>query len=210
MADAAGSTATPTSRVGHQGLFFERFYVEPGATVVDPALTPNAAGLYYNRNRWYSPELGRFVQRDPNETATPILTALASNGESLSVLFGALPAAHPRAVVCCAAGVVSGGLLRRTLADDLLQQGFQRRRARQSPRLPRSPRRLNFTAPCTEVSWCGPTLQDSLAWADRPIIVSPAARRGRKCATARQFRRDTCRSTRGDTCRSTRPDRLSP
>ena len=36
MADAAGSTATPTSRVGHQGLFFERFYVEPGATVLDP------------------------------------------------------------------------------------------------------------------------------------------------------------------------------
>ncbi|MCG8404563.1 MAG: RHS repeat-associated core domain-containing protein [Phycisphaerales bacterium] len=49
-------------------------------------LAPGAAGLYYNRNRMYSPSMGRFIQRDPNETAMPALTALASNGDAMFIL----------------------------------------------------------------------------------------------------------------------------
>ncbi|MCG3136725.1 MAG: hypothetical protein HJJLKODD_00561 [Phycisphaerae bacterium] len=59
------------NRVLHQGLFWD-----------------SAVGLYYNRNRWYDPELGRFIQKDPNETALPIITALASNAQSLFVMLG--------------------------------------------------------------------------------------------------------------------------
>ena len=70
----------PAMGVGHQGLFFIRFDGEPD----DPPLAVGARGLYYNRNRWYSPELGRFITRDVNETALPIITALAFNGETLA------------------------------------------------------------------------------------------------------------------------------
>ncbi len=54
-------TAAATNRLGHQGLFF---YAFDGS-----GLTPNSKGLYYNRNRWYSPKLGRFTTPDPNGTA---------------------------------------------------------------------------------------------------------------------------------------------
>ncbi len=54
----------------------------------DPPLAVGARGLYYNRNRWYSPDLGRFIQRDVNESALPIITALAFNGETLDALLG--------------------------------------------------------------------------------------------------------------------------
>ncbi len=49
-------------------------------------------GLYHNRNRWYSPDLGRFISRDPNESALPIVVALTRNGESWSILLGAFDA----------------------------------------------------------------------------------------------------------------------
>ena len=70
------------NRVGHQGLFFERF----DGSYTEPSIAANIAGLYYNRNRFYSPTLGRFITRDPNETGMPILTALAMNGETASVM----------------------------------------------------------------------------------------------------------------------------
>ncbi len=38
-------------------------------------------GAYYNRARHYSPELGRFVQRDPNETAVLLFKALTFGAE---------------------------------------------------------------------------------------------------------------------------------
>jgi len=59
----------PINRVGHQGLFYEHLDGGDG-------LQPNSVGLYYNRNRWYSPALGRFISRDPNETALPIIRAV--------------------------------------------------------------------------------------------------------------------------------------
>ena len=72
----------PPHAIGHQGLFFVRLDGDPA----DPPLEVGAKGLYYNRNRWYSPGLGRFMQRDVNETALPILTAYAFNGAALDSL----------------------------------------------------------------------------------------------------------------------------
>ena len=85
------------NRTGHQGLFNDRLGSALESTtgpiiLATPVLTPEAVGLYYNRNRYYSPHLGRFTQRDPNETALPILIALASNGEAMdSLLSGISP-----------------------------------------------------------------------------------------------------------------------
>jgi RHS repeat-associated protein len=63
----------PFNRIGHQGLFYEPLDGGPG-------LAPGSIGLYYNRNRWYSPALGRFISRDPNETAMPIINAVSMAG----------------------------------------------------------------------------------------------------------------------------------
>ncbi len=93
--NAAGQPTTTwahaVNRVGHQGLFFDR--LDAGET--DPVLAPGASGLYYNRNRFYSPSLGRFLQRDPNETGLAILTAMASNGETVDILIGGFNADGP-------------------------------------------------------------------------------------------------------------------
>jgi len=56
-------------------------------------VTVNSIGLYYNRNRWYSPALGRFTSCDPNETALPVVTALLMNGEAWSILADGFSAA---------------------------------------------------------------------------------------------------------------------
>ncbi len=74
--------AHAVNRVGHQGLFFERF----DGNYDQPCIAPNIAGLYYNRNRFYSPTLGRFITRDPNETGMPIQIALSINGDSLRIV----------------------------------------------------------------------------------------------------------------------------
>ncbi len=81
------------NRAGHQGLFFERFdgsYDDYTLFRVaqGTAFITGAKGLYYNRNRYYSPTLGRFTTRDPNETALPIITAMAMNAQSLSIISG--------------------------------------------------------------------------------------------------------------------------
>ncbi|MBN1491739.1 MAG: hypothetical protein JXA69_17635 [Phycisphaerae bacterium] len=83
--DSLGSA--PVNTAGHQGLFYERFGGQ--------GLAVGATGFYYNRNRFYSPALGRFLQRDPNETAMPLLTAMVTNGQTLMSLFGAFdPESH--------------------------------------------------------------------------------------------------------------------
>ncbi len=93
------------NRLGHQGLFYERFYGPIGGPPAPPLSAPALvaadpaagvpAGLYHNRNRWYSPDLGRFVQRDMNETALPILAVLAMNGAALDAfLSGFEPVGH--------------------------------------------------------------------------------------------------------------------
>jgi hypothetical protein len=51
---------------------------------------PQAHNLYHDRNRMYNPQVGRFLQPDPNATAMAIATSPAFNGrgaESLSAAF---------------------------------------------------------------------------------------------------------------------------
>ena len=80
------------SRIGHQGLFFERFLLDPNDTFNLPALDPNAVGVYLTRNRAYSPRLGRWLSRDMNESAQPVVAALAMNAQTLDLAFGAFSA----------------------------------------------------------------------------------------------------------------------
>jgi len=88
-ANERGLTAGTQNSAGHQGLFFYTF--DPRFSL----LGSNATGLYYNRNRWYSPRLQRFTSRDPNETAAPILDALLMNAASASTLLDAFsPTGH--------------------------------------------------------------------------------------------------------------------
>ncbi len=58
----------PMLEVGHQGLFFDRLDVSllnsDGSE--NPKQAVGAVGIYYNRARTYSPQLGRFLQADPN------------------------------------------------------------------------------------------------------------------------------------------------
>ncbi len=82
----------PPNRVGHQGLFFYRFNPSTGDTA---PLSPTALGLYFNRNRWYSPQVGRFTSPDPNETAQQVVNALAMNGQAMASLVEAFsPQSH--------------------------------------------------------------------------------------------------------------------
>jgi RHS repeat-associated protein len=83
----------PFSRVGFQGLIFERLDAasigqNPLGVTFNAGEPISPAGLYYVRNRWYSPTLGRFLSRDPNETALPVITALAVNGQTLDTALG--------------------------------------------------------------------------------------------------------------------------
>ncbi|MCO6438431.1 MAG: hypothetical protein J5J06_15180, partial [Phycisphaerae bacterium] len=50
-------------------------------------LEADAEGLYYVRNRWYSPTLGRFLTADPNATGLPLQTFVDYHG--------APPMVHP-------------------------------------------------------------------------------------------------------------------
>ncbi|UCD29733.1 MAG: hypothetical protein JSV03_04415 [Planctomycetota bacterium] len=81
-AEEPGMNEYNENAVGHQGLFFYR--LNTGAS----PLSPSTTGLYYNRNRWYSPELGRFIQRDPNESGMLVASAAVINGEVSSTLLG--------------------------------------------------------------------------------------------------------------------------
>jgi YD repeat-containing protein len=69
------------NRIGHQGLFYYSF---DSAAATVAAATPTAHGLYYNRNRWYSPQVGRFTTADPNETSQLLLGVVAMNGDTLA------------------------------------------------------------------------------------------------------------------------------
>ena len=61
----------PLNRIGHKGLFMDRLdkgLADPTTHADIPRLEPLSSVLYQNRNRTYSPQFGRFIQRDPNET----------------------------------------------------------------------------------------------------------------------------------------------
>ncbi|MBP7748003.1 MAG: hypothetical protein KA383_17960 [Phycisphaerae bacterium] len=52
--------------------------------LTEQPLTVDTKGLYYMRNRWYSPQLGRLLQMDMNESASLVVAALAMNGETFA------------------------------------------------------------------------------------------------------------------------------
>lgn len=72
--------AAPYSRVGHQGLFFDRLDAAQGSR----DLSPVAVGLYQTDNRMYRPDLGRWLQRDPNGTGSLLNATTASGGEQIA------------------------------------------------------------------------------------------------------------------------------
>ena len=73
--------ASLESHIGHKGLFADRLDVGVGAATdpESPRLIPHAHTVYQNRNRAYTPSLGRFLQPDPNQTAMTLLSVTASN-----------------------------------------------------------------------------------------------------------------------------------
>jgi Restriction endonuclease fold toxin 9 len=82
------------STVGHQGLFFDRLDADLQSqqfTVLPDGqggfLAP-VAGIYHNRNRTYHPELGRFLQRDPNGTGASYNGGLSRAGSPPHVIVG--------------------------------------------------------------------------------------------------------------------------
>jgi len=78
--------------LGHKGLFVDRL---DAGIVTDiggpesPRLVPFAHAVYQNRNRAYSPALGRFFQRDPNATAMTLLgsSSTGSGFRAISIAF---------------------------------------------------------------------------------------------------------------------------
>jgi len=71
---APGDPPTPINSVGHQGLFFDRYNFSANPLTDSPFDTA-ALGLYYNRNRFYSPTLGRYLRNDPNASGAPLIMA---------------------------------------------------------------------------------------------------------------------------------------
>ncbi len=95
----APPTDLPKESLGFQGLFADRHALAttpaPGETALESPLEPGATVIYLTRNRAYSPELGRFLSRDPNEAAMPVVSALLMNGEAVALALGAFnPNAH--------------------------------------------------------------------------------------------------------------------
>jgi len=55
-------------------------------------LSTTAPMVYYNRGRIYLPQFGRFLQRDPNATAMPLITAMSMNADTMSLWLGVFSA----------------------------------------------------------------------------------------------------------------------
>ena len=79
-----------TCDIGHKGLFVDRLDMQQAlqagnyTTDTPPKLVPYSQAIYHNRNRTYAPNLGRFMQSDPNATGMVVLDALAYHGEAIS------------------------------------------------------------------------------------------------------------------------------
>jgi hypothetical protein len=79
----------PFMSVGHKGLFVERLDVGVADASVSgsqlaetPRLVPFAQLVYHNRNRSYNPQLGRFLQADPNASGTRLHDRAMFGGQS--------------------------------------------------------------------------------------------------------------------------------
>lgn len=92
----AALVAAKANRIGHQGLPIERFdapWESPmgtntaGTSGASVDLIGNTCEfVYHSRNRLYSPQMGRFLARDPNGLGLPVLESLAYGGMALSAL----------------------------------------------------------------------------------------------------------------------------
>jgi hypothetical protein len=80
----------PRLHLGHKGLFLDRLDVGVGSSSGEPPrLAPYAHGVYQIRNRAYSPELGRFYQRDPNASAMVLLENSSYHGRGIAAVAAA-------------------------------------------------------------------------------------------------------------------------
>jgi hypothetical protein len=76
----------PDPRTGHKGLHLDRLDGGVADPVTGAPIARHEVGsthAYFVRNRHYSPELGRFLQRDPNATSQAVLGAMAYAGVGL-------------------------------------------------------------------------------------------------------------------------------
>jgi hypothetical protein len=83
----------PVLRCGHKALFVDRLEVGvlSSSFIEHERIVPFGHVLVYNRNRVYSPQVGRFLQADPNETGMALLDAAQHSGrgmDALSIAFG--------------------------------------------------------------------------------------------------------------------------
>lgn len=78
-------------RCGHKGLFVDRLDVGVVTTsgVEQPRLVPSGHLLVHNRNRTYIPQMGRFLQQDPNATAAVLMESAASHGRGMAAMAAA-------------------------------------------------------------------------------------------------------------------------
>ncbi len=65
--------AFPVQHVGHKGMFIDVLDRYPDVSTEPRRLVPFAHAMYQYRNRAYVPTYGRFLQRDPNQTAMQLL-----------------------------------------------------------------------------------------------------------------------------------------
>ncbi|MEM7630180.1 MAG: hypothetical protein AAF356_12305, partial [Planctomycetota bacterium] len=88
----------PLRHIGHKGLFIDRLDAPAADSSGDELLRliPYGHNVYHNRNRVYAPAMGRFLQRDPNQSALAVLggshsgrgTSLASLTFSFEGMYG--------------------------------------------------------------------------------------------------------------------------
>jgi hypothetical protein len=70
----------PDPRTGHKGLHLDRLDAGVANPLTGAAIARHEVGAehaYFVRNRHYSPEVGRFLQRDPNATGQAVLGPVA-------------------------------------------------------------------------------------------------------------------------------------
>lgn len=72
--------------LGHKGLFLDRLDL---ANPLGPQLVPFAQSMYHNRNRAYVPQMGRFLQQDPNQSAMSLIAASPFHGRGAGAIAAA-------------------------------------------------------------------------------------------------------------------------
>ena len=83
--------AFPAVRCGHKALFFDRLDSASADSLGNepPRLIPFAHLVVQMRNRAYMPQLGRFLQPDPNATALTLIEATSFHGRGMGALVAA-------------------------------------------------------------------------------------------------------------------------